>query len=162
MNTRKWLAVASIAPSSPPSCSSSKKAGTGSGAGTPATPSPSGLLGDFSGPAAPGKQDHDAIWGWMAARYIAAQKGWTIKFVKADTQTSPAATLTAAKKLLQEHQVSAVLAVSAVTTIAAHFLHNNNVPVIGVAGGRLRVDHRSQHVLHVRIHRRDHRGHHVR
>ena len=130
MNTRKWLAVASIALIAA-SCSSSKKAGTGSGGGNASHTITVGLLGDFSGPAASGNKTSDL--GLEAGAYIAAQKGWTIKFVKADTQTSPAATLTAAQKLVQEDHVSAVLAVSAVTTFAADFLHKNNVPVIGVA-----------------------------
>lgn len=88
-----------------------------------------GLLSDFSGPAASGNQT--SIDGVRAGVVYAARNGWKIQYVRADTQTNPAAVTAAAKKLVTQDHVGAVLAVSSLTQLAAPYLTAHNVPVIG-------------------------------
>jgi branched-chain amino acid transport system substrate-binding protein len=64
---------------------------------------------------------------------VAASEGYHIKYVVADTQSSPAGALTAAQKLVEEDHVFAVVAISGLAFAAAPFLSAHDVPVVGVA-----------------------------
>jgi ABC-type branched-subunit amino acid transport system substrate-binding protein len=88
-----------------------------------------GLLTDQTGPAASGNKT--SVDGVKAGTYYAARNGYTVKYVVADTQTSPTGVTTAAKKLVTQDHVSAVLSVSSLTLLAAPYLTARGIPVIG-------------------------------
>ncbi|MBL7489959.1 ABC transporter substrate-binding protein [Frankia sp. AgB1.9] len=114
-------------------------AGCGSSSGSPTTPAGGsssasqkltiGVLVDDTGAAA--STNKSAINGIKAGIQYAARNGYTIKYVLADTQTSPTTALSAAQKLVTQDHVTAVIAQSALTFIAAPYLAAHNVPVIG-------------------------------
>jgi hypothetical protein len=56
-----------------------------------------------------------------------------VRYVVADTETSPGGALTAAKKLVQEDHMFAVVANSVLTFAAANFLTSQGIPVLGSA-----------------------------
>jgi ABC-type branched-subunit amino acid transport system substrate-binding protein len=117
-------------------CSSSSKHATGSTGATNASGGSGktitvGVLTDLTGPAASGNKT--SVQGVQAGIYIAKQDGYTIKYVVGDTQTSPAAALNAAKKMVEQDHVLAVLTVSAITFGAAQYLTQQGVPVVGAA-----------------------------
>src|SRR5262249_42929761 len=62
----------------------------------------------------------------------AAKDGYTIKYVVADTASSPTGALAAAQKLVDQDHVFAVLAYSALTFSAEPFLKSKGIPVVGV------------------------------
>jgi ABC-type branched-subunit amino acid transport system substrate-binding protein len=109
--------------------SSSKSAGgvTGSAGHTYTV----GILTDLSGPAASGSKT--SVQGARAGAVVAAKEGYNFRFVEGDSQTSPAAILAAAKKLVTLDHVDAVIAVSALTFGAAPYLTAQGVPVVGAA-----------------------------
>jgi ABC-type branched-subunit amino acid transport system substrate-binding protein len=141
----RFIAAAAAAALVLGSCSSSKSPSNSStGSTTPPSSSagsaPSGgngetvtvgVLTDLSGAAASGNQTF--INGIKAGQVLATRDGYTIKYVVADTETSPAAALSAAQKLVTQDHVIAVLAQSAITFAAAPYLNAHHVPVIGVA-----------------------------
>lgn len=90
-----------------------------------------GVLTDLTGPAASGNKT--SVQGAQAGAVIAAQDGYTLRFVVGDTQTSPSSTLNAAKQLVEQDHVSAVIAVSALTFGAAGYLTSQGIPVVGAA-----------------------------
>jgi branched-chain amino acid transport system substrate-binding protein len=114
-------------------CSSSKPSSSsaGSGGGSSGHTVTVGLIGDFTGPAASGNKTSNL--GVDAGIKVAAQNGWTIKYIEADSQTSPSGVLTAAKTLVDRDHVLAVLSVSSVLFGAAPYLKSQGIPVIGVA-----------------------------
>ena len=118
-------------------CSSSKSNSGSGGTGTTGSSGGGGktitigVLSDLSGPAASGNKTY--INGIKAGILLAKRQGYTIKYVSADTQTSPAAALSAAQKLVNEDHVLVVLAQSAIAFAAAPYLNAHNIPVIGVA-----------------------------
>src|SRR5262249_41537207 len=61
--------------------------------------------------------------------------GYKLNYVVADTTSSPTGVLTAAKKLVEQDHVFAVLADSALAFAAANYLKAKNIPVVGVAEG---------------------------
>ena len=69
--------------------------------------------------------------GVKAGIGLAAQEGYKIKYVVADTGTTPAGTLAAAQKLVEQDHVYAVFAISALAFAAANFLASKGIPVIG-------------------------------
>ncbi|ADP82215.1 ABC transporter substrate-binding protein [Pseudofrankia inefficax] len=91
-----------------------------------------GVLVDVTGPAAAGNKS--AVNGVKAGVRYASRNGYTVKYVLADTQTSPATALTAAQKLVTQDHVTAVFAQSALTFAAAPYLAAHNIPVIGGSG----------------------------
>jgi ABC-type branched-subunit amino acid transport system substrate-binding protein len=136
------LAVAAAAVLLVGACSSSKAKPVGSGSpnttgSTGATGSSSGktitvgVLSDLTGAAASGNQTFEK--GVAAGAILAKRDGYTLKYFVGDTQTSPAATLTAAQKLVEQDHVLVVLAGSALTFAAAQWLNAHNVPVVGEA-----------------------------
>ena len=62
----------------------------------------------------------------------AAKDGYTIKYVVADTGSTPTGALAAAQKLVDQDHVFAVLAYSGATFGAEPFLKSKGIPVIGV------------------------------
>ena len=129
-------------------CGSSKSASAGGGAGSAGGGGGSGsgaattvgLFGDFTGLSASGNQTSSL--GVKAGIYEAGKEGVNIKFVKADTQTSPTGALSAAQQLVEQDHVSAVIAVSALTFLAANYFKQHDVPVVGLAedGGEWATD----------------------
>ncbi len=90
-----------------------------------------GVLTDVTGPAASGNKTFSN--GVKAGTFYAARNGITIKYVVADTQTSPTAALSAAKALVLQDHVSAVLMESALGFSAAPYFTAQSIPVIGVS-----------------------------
>ena len=88
-----------------------------------------GILTDVTGLAASGNKT--TVEGVKAGLEMAARAGVHLKYVVADTQTSPMGALTGATRLVQQDKVSAVIAVSAVTFAAAPYLTAHHVPVVG-------------------------------
>ena len=64
---------------------------------------------------------------------LAGKDGYKIKYVTADTQSTPTGALTGAQKLVTEDHVFAVIAISDLTFGAVPFLAAKGVPVIGAA-----------------------------
>jgi branched-chain amino acid transport system substrate-binding protein len=88
-----------------------------------------GVLTDLTGPAASG--DKTSVDGVKAGTFYAARNGYKIKYVVADTATNPATTKAAAQKLVTQDHVGAVIAISAVTQLAASYFTARGIPVIG-------------------------------
>jgi branched-chain amino acid transport system substrate-binding protein len=138
--SRMVLAVAAVAVTAA-ACGSSGSSGSGptggsggSGAsgstGAKATKTYTvGLLVDDTGIAASGQKHVED--GMKAAISIVAKQGYNIKYVVADTQSSPAGALSAAQSLVQRQHVFAVIAHSALFFAAAPYLTKQNIPVIG-------------------------------
>ena len=131
MSMRRLLAVTALVALVAAGCSSSGPSRTSSGSGSSGHTITVGLIGDFSGPAASGNKTSNL--GLEAGFKIAAHDGWTIKYIEADSQTSPSGVLTSAKKLVEQDHVLAVLSVSSVLFGAAPYLKSQGIPVIGVA-----------------------------
>jgi ABC-type branched-subunit amino acid transport system substrate-binding protein len=111
-------------------CSSSSKS-TGGVTGSAGHTYTIGILTDLSGPAASGSKT--SVQGARAGAVVAAKEGYNFKFVEGDSQTSPAAILAAAKKLVTVDHVDAVIAVSALAFGAAPYLTAQGIPVVGAA-----------------------------
>ena len=88
-----------------------------------------GLLVDDTGIAASGQKHVED--GMKAAISIVAKQGYNIKYVVADTESSPAGALAAAKNLVQRQHVFVVIAHSALFFAAAPYLTSAKIPVIG-------------------------------
>jgi len=119
-------------------CGSSSKSGSGPTGGTsgPSSAAPKatqtytvGLLVDDTGIAASGQKHVED--GMKAAISVVAKQGYNIKYVVADTQSSPAGAAAAAKNLVQRQHVFVVIAHSALFFAAAPFLTSAKIPVIG-------------------------------
>jgi branched-chain amino acid transport system substrate-binding protein len=106
---------------------SSSSAGTGSSSHVYTL----GILSDLTGPGA--SANKTTPQGVQAGAWLAAQQGYTIKYVAGDTGTNPSQVLSAAQQLVEQDHVDAVVAVSALTFGAASWLTEHGVPVIGVA-----------------------------
>ncbi len=114
--------------SSGPSGGSSASGAASSGA-VPTKTFTVGLLVDATGIAASGQKHVED--GMKAAISIVAKQGYDIKYVVADTQSSPAGALSAAQNLVQRKHVFVVIAHSALFFAAAQYLTRMNIPVIG-------------------------------
>ena len=90
-----------------------------------------GLLTDLTGPLSNGTTYSPD--GVKAGLGLENHEGYKLKFVVADTTSSPAGALSAAQKLVEQDHVFAVLAVSGLTFAAAPYLTSQGVPVIGAA-----------------------------
>jgi ABC-type branched-subunit amino acid transport system substrate-binding protein len=90
-----------------------------------------GVLTDLTGPAASGNQT--IVEGVKAGVLLARRDGYDINYVVADTQTSPTGALSAAKKLVEQDHVFAVIAHSALAFAASTYLTSHAIPVIGAA-----------------------------
>jgi branched-chain amino acid transport system substrate-binding protein len=109
-------------------CSSGSSSGSSSGGKPTYTV---GVLTDLSGPGA--NTGGTTPQGIKAGVGMAAHDGYTIKYVIADTGSSPAGALTAAQKLVEQDHVFAVIALSGLTFAAAPYLSAQHVPVVGAA-----------------------------
>ena len=90
-----------------------------------------GVLTDATGVAA---ASYAGFEKGVRAGIAVAPKGYNIKYVLADTGSTPAGALSGAQKLVEEDHVFAVLGASAFTFDAAPFLASHGIPVIGAAG----------------------------
>lgn len=88
-----------------------------------------GLLTDLTGPAS--DVEIGSPLGVKAGIGLAAQDGYTLKLVTADTGTNPTQALSAVRKLVEQDHVFAVIAASAVTFAAANYLTAKGIPVVG-------------------------------
>ncbi len=132
----KWLVAVAViavlaAACSSNSSSSTTTTGSSSGNGGGNKTYTIGVLTDLTGPAASGNKT--SPMGVQAGTILAKRDGYTIKYVVADTTTSPSTALTAAQQLVEQDHVSAVLAVSSLTFSAAPWLTSQGIPVVGVA-----------------------------
>src|SRR5262249_4305182 len=90
-----------------------------------------GVLTDLTGPIA--SAGRTTPLGIKAGGGGGNSEGYKIKYVGADTGSSPAGALTGAQKLVLQDHVFAVLALSGLTFAAASFLTSHGVPVVGSA-----------------------------
>jgi ABC-type branched-subunit amino acid transport system substrate-binding protein len=90
-----------------------------------------GLYTDQTGLAASGNKTSDK--GVQAGIAWAATQGYTIKYVTADTASSPTGALSAAKKLVEQDHVDVVISVSSLMLLASNYLTSQGIPVIGAA-----------------------------
>src|SRR3954447_2583516 len=127
------LLVAAAAALIVTACSSSNSPKTTSSSGSSSQPGnisyKVGILVDQTGPAS--STNKTVVDGVKAGAQYAARQGVTIKYVVGDTQTSPAAALAAAQKLVTQDHVDAVIAESALVFAAAPYLTARGVPVVG-------------------------------
>ena len=126
--TTALLACASAAALLMGACSSSSKGGSSGGNGKTYT---IGVLTDATGLAS--SSNITFVKGVRAGIVLAQRGGYTIKYVLADTQSTPAGALSAARKLVEQQHVFAVVVQSALLFAAAGYLTTNHVPVIGAA-----------------------------
>lgn len=110
-------------------CSSSSKPSTAPTTGTQTYTV--GVLTDRTGPGA--STSSTSSKGVEAGIGVAAGKGYKIKYVVADTGSSPAGALTAAQKLVTREHVFAVIALSGLTFAASGYLTAHHIPVVGAA-----------------------------
>jgi branched-chain amino acid transport system substrate-binding protein len=145
-NKRRLLVVASIVLMVAAACSSSSKStGTSPAGGTTAGSSVGGttagsssgggksitvgVLADLTGPGA--NISNTFPQGVKAGIGLAAKDGYNIKYVTADTGTTPAGVLAAAQKLVLEDHVYAVISSSVLLFSGAKFLADHGIPVFG-------------------------------
>ena len=132
VRARKRLLVAGAALAlTAAACGSSTKSGGSNGAAVSGHTYTIGVLTDLTGPAASGNLT--VVQGIKAGQVFATREGYNIKYVVADTQTSPTGALSGAQKLVEQDHVFAVIAHSALAFTATSYLTAHNVPVIGVA-----------------------------
>jgi ABC-type branched-subunit amino acid transport system substrate-binding protein len=110
-------------------CSSSGS-GSGGGGSSDGKTFTVGVLTDLTGLAASGNKT--TVDGVKAGVVAAKKDGYTIKYVVADTKSSPQGALAAAQDLVRQH-VFAVVANSAVTFGASGYLAQQKIPVVGAA-----------------------------
>lgn len=127
--TRVALAAgAALLAATTAACGSSSSSASGGGGGQTITV---GVLSDQTGLAASGNKT--TVQGVQAGVVLGKRNGYTVKYVAADTQSSPTAALSAAQKLVTQDHVNAVVAVSSLTFAAASYLTQQHVPVVGYA-----------------------------
>lgn len=109
-------------------CSSSSKSSNSNGSSSGRTYT-IGVLTDLTGPGA--NINSTFVNGVKAGIGLAAKEGYHIKYVTADTTTTPTGALTAAQRLVQEDHVFAVMGSSVLFFAASKFLAQHNIPVFG-------------------------------
>jgi branched-chain amino acid transport system substrate-binding protein len=110
----------------------STSSNTNSSTGSSGTPTYTvGVITDLTGPGANATLTNPI--GIRAGVSAAAAQGYKIKYVVADTGSTPTGALTAAERLVEQDHVFAILADSFLFFGAAHFLASKNIPVIGAA-----------------------------
>ena len=122
-------------------CSSSKTSGTSSPSNLSSTSSTSslsgssttsytiGVLTDLTGVLA--NTQHSVPDGIKGAVGMYNSQGYSLKYVLADTGTTPAGALSAAQKLVEQDHVFAVILISGIGFAAAPYLTAHDIPVIG-------------------------------
>ena len=121
---------------SAPGSSASTSPGSSASAGSTGSSASSktytlGVLTDLTGAAASVAKSTPI--GVKAGVGLANSEGYHLKYVVADTGSTPAGALTAAERLVDQDHVFAVIAVSGLTFGAAPFLTAHHIPVIGSA-----------------------------
>jgi branched-chain amino acid transport system substrate-binding protein len=113
--------------------SSSKSSSTGSAGGSSSGGKTItvGILADLTG--AGSNTAGSFPLGIKAGIGLATGEGYNIKYVEADTTTSPAGELAGAQKLVEQDHVFAVFLTSVLGFSAAPFLASHGIPVIGCA-----------------------------
>jgi branched-chain amino acid transport system substrate-binding protein len=106
--------------------SNGSSGGSTSGKGTSYT---LGVLADLTGPIADTGKSTPA--GVKAGIGLYNSEGYNLKYVIADTGSSPAGTLAAAQKLVDQDHVFAIITTSGLTFAAAPFLTSKGIPVLG-------------------------------
>ncbi len=127
-NRRMLVAVAALVVIATVGFSSSKPSGATAKDGRTYT---IGLLTDLTGLAASAVETSPL--GIKAGIGVADQEGYHIKYVVADTGSTPNGALVATQKLVDQDHVFAVIAISGLTFGGASFLTSQGVPVIGSA-----------------------------
>lgn len=127
INTQRLGALAASAVLIVAGCGSSAHSAAGGGGHSYTI----GVLTDDTGIAA--SSNFTFVKGVKAGIHLASRDGYTIKYVVADTASTPAGALSAAKKLVEQDHVFAVVAESALLFAGANYLTNANIPVIGAA-----------------------------
>lgn len=125
--TRYVLAASAAVLLAATGCSSSSKSSSGGGGHTYTV----GVLTDLTGPAS--NTSASFPLGIKAGIGLAKQEGYNIKYVEADTTSSPAGALTGAQKLVEQDHVQAVFLSSLVGFGAAPYLASHGIPVFGAA-----------------------------
>ena len=120
------VVCASCSSGSGTATTTSSTAGSSSGATKTFTV---GVLTDLSGPAA--SEFASSVNGVKAGVGVAATKGYKIKYILGDSQTTTTGVLSEAQKMVQQDHVFAVIALSALTFSAAPYLTSNGIPVVG-------------------------------
>jgi ABC-type branched-subunit amino acid transport system substrate-binding protein len=134
LSSRKLLATVAVIPVLVSACSSGSASTSSTGAGTGGGGSKTftiGVLSDQTGPGA--SESATAVLGVKAGIGVAATMGYKIKYVAADSATSPTQALTGAQQLVEQDHVFAVIGASALLFSAAPFLTSNGIPVVGGA-----------------------------
>lgn len=92
-----------------------------------------GVLSDLTGSAASGfvTTEQGIKAGLGLATASGDLKGYNVKYVMADTGSTPAGALSAAQRLVQQDHVFAVLSISSDTLGASNYLTSQAVPVVG-------------------------------
>lgn len=90
-----------------------------------------GVLTDLTGLAA--SSERTSVQGVQAGVFLAGQEGHKLKYVVADTTSSPAGALSAAQKLVEEDHAFVIIASSGLTFAASDFLASHHIPVVGAA-----------------------------
>ncbi len=121
----RLLAVGAVLLAVAAGCGSSSNSGSGARSVT------IGVITDLTGAASSGNSN--SVQGVKAGVVLAKRDGYTIKYIVGDTATSPATALAAARKLVTQDHVLAVIAHSALFFAAAPYLKAQNVPVVGFA-----------------------------
>jgi branched-chain amino acid transport system substrate-binding protein len=122
-------ACSSSTKSSSSNSSSSTGAPAGAAGSTTGKTITVGVVTNLTGPASNTERfSEDGIKAGVA---LAASEGYHIKYVIADGGTNPSQNLTAAKRLVQEDHVFAIVGLSAVFFSAAPWLQSQGIPVLG-------------------------------
>jgi branched-chain amino acid transport system substrate-binding protein len=106
--------------------SGGSSSGSSSGNGTTYT---LGVLADLTGPISDTGKSTPA--GVKAGIGLYNSEGYHLKYIIADTGSSPAGTLAAAQKLVNQDHVFAIITTSGLTFAAAPFLTSKGIPVLG-------------------------------
>ena len=111
-----------------PSSSSTASSSPGSSASTSKTITV-GVLTDLTGVSAAGFLTYPK--GIQAGIGVAKTEGYNIKYIEADTGSTPSGALIAAQRLVEQDHVFAVLGASSLFFAAAPYLLSHGIPVIG-------------------------------
>lgn len=112
-------------------CSSSTKSSNGPSSATGSRTYTVGVIADLTGGGSNTAGSYPL--GIKAGVGVAAKEGYHIKYVEADTTSTPTGALAAAKRLVEQDHVFAVFMTSVVGFGAASYLASHNIPVVGAA-----------------------------
>ncbi len=124
-----FLLAAGCGSSKSSSASSKSSSGSSGSSGASSPTYTIGVLTDLTGVLS--NTQHSVPDGIKAGVGLYNSQGYKIKYVVADTGSSPAGALTAAQKLVDQDHVFAVIMISGIGFSAAPFLTSKNIPVIG-------------------------------